>query len=225
MKALNAVGDILQYYDHDKLIPAYGFGAKVQYAPRQFVGDTMHAFALNGDAYRPDINGILGVQTAYWHALPYLFFHGPTNFSPIIQKVIDRARECEVSQYNQQYNVLLILTDGAISDMQNTIDTIVDGADLPISIIIVGVGDADFSPMEQLDADDAPLFSESKQKYMSRDIVQFVPFNQFAHDPMQLAKCTLAELPAQVVDFFLSKKIKPLPSQEAQRKAIQVMLQ
>lgn len=41
--------------------------------------------------------------------------------------------------------MLLILTDGQINDMQNTVDAIVAASDLPMSIIIVGVGAADFS--------------------------------------------------------------------------------
>jgi hypothetical protein len=42
---------------------------------------------------------------------------------------------------------------------------------LPLSIIIVGIGAADFDQMDQLDADDTPLFSRKLNKYMSRDIV------------------------------------------------------
>lgn len=42
------------------------------------------------------------------------------------------------------YNVLLILTDGIINDMQETIDLIVDMCDYPLSIIIIGVGDEKF---------------------------------------------------------------------------------
>ena len=34
----------------------------------------------------------------------------------------------------------MIITDGIINDMQATIDEIVRGSSLPISIIIVGVG-------------------------------------------------------------------------------------
>jgi hypothetical protein len=43
--------------------------------------------------------------------------------------------------------------------MQETIDEIVRGSSLPLSIIIVGVGDNDFSTMEILDADHEPLYS------------------------------------------------------------------
>lgn len=55
--------------------------------------------------------------------------------------------------------MLLILTDGVINDLQRTIDQIVRGSDLPLSVIIVGVGSADFDQMETLDGDVNPLFS------------------------------------------------------------------
>lgn len=38
-------------------------------------------------------------------------------------------------------------------DKQKTIDEVVRGADNPLSIVIVGVGKADFSAMDELDAD------------------------------------------------------------------------
>ena len=55
--------------------------------------------------------------------------------------------------------ILLILTDGIISDIEVTIDQIVRGSSLPLSIIIVGIGDADFNAMDRLDADFDPLYS------------------------------------------------------------------
>lgn len=64
-----------------------------------------------------------------------------------------------MSAYHQSYNILLIITDGVISDMPKTIDEIVRGSDLPLSIVIVGVGEADFDSMETLDADTNPLYS------------------------------------------------------------------
>lgn len=53
----------------------------------------------------------------------------------------------------------MIITDGIINDMQKTIDQIVRGSSLPLSIIIVGVGSDEFESMEILDADENPLFS------------------------------------------------------------------
>ena len=72
---------------------------------------------------------------------------------------------------NQQYSILLILTDGAITDMQNTTDQIVAASGLPLSIIIVGVGNFDFEEMVNLDADTNPLYSVQADCYQTRDIV------------------------------------------------------
>lgn len=55
--------------------------------------------------------------------------------------------------------------------MEKTIDEIVRGADLPLSIVIVGVGEADFDSMDVLDGDDEPLYSKKYKKYWARDIV------------------------------------------------------
>ena len=60
--------------------------------------------------------------------------------------------ECRLAMQIQpdknKYLILMIITDGVIHDMDETIRLIVKGADLPLSIIIVGVGNDDFSNME-----------------------------------------------------------------------------
>ena len=55
------------------------------------------------------------------------------------------------------YHVLLMLTDGCIHDMRETIDQIVEASKMPLSIIIIGIGDANFDNMDVLDADDVKL--------------------------------------------------------------------
>eukprot|EP00483_Globobulimina_turgida_P001647 UN01649 len=94
--------------------------------------------------------------------------------------------------------------------MQRSIDAVVDATRLPLSIIIVGVGDADFSNMDTLDADDEPLRHSRTRKYMERDIVQFVPFNEFKMKHMSaIAKETLEEVPGQVTSFMAMHNIQP----------------
>ena len=98
--------------------------------------------------------------------------YGPTNFAPIIDHV---ARIASTDQTGANYYVLLIITDGIITDMANTIRAIIAASYLPMSIIIVGVGDADFDAMDALDSDDALLSNGSSKA--QRDIVQFVPLS------------------------------------------------
>jgi copine 5/8/9 len=47
--------------------------------------------------------------------------------------------------------------DGVITDMGTTIRAIVKARDLPLSIVIVGVGNDDFKNMKILDGDDERL--------------------------------------------------------------------
>ena len=87
-----------------------------------------------------------------------------------------------------------------------------------MSIIIVGIGNADFGAMEFLDADRRGLSSGGV--FAARDIVQFVPFNKFlsSGDPrtanLRLAREVLAEVPKQFVGYMKLNNITPRPAQQ-----------
>ncbi|KAM4580837.1 copine-4 [Odontesthes bonariensis] len=209
LKALVAVGEICQDYDSDKMFPAFGFGAQI---PPDY--KVSHDFAVNFNEENPECAGIQGVVEAYQACLPKLQLYGPTNIAPIIQKVAKTASQEVHTKEAMQYFILLILTDGVITDMADTREAIVQASHLPMSVIIVGIGSADFSDMQMLDGDDGILRSPKGEPVL-RDIVQFVPFRNFKHaSPAALAKSVLAEVPNQVVDYYNSKGIKPkVPSE------------
>jgi copine 5/8/9 len=69
------------------------------------------------------------------------------------------------------YHVLLLLTDGVIHDMEETKQFIIDCAFLACSIIIIGVGNADFSAMVELDGDGDDVLTDSTGRKTPRDIV------------------------------------------------------
>jgi len=102
----------------------------------------------------------------------------------------------------------MILTDGIIVDMNQTIDALVEASFLPISVIIIGIGNADFSNMNTLDADEIPL-TNSKGVKACRDLVQFVPFNKFENNGKKLAAEVLEEIPRQVEEHFRAANIPP----------------
>jgi len=56
------------------------------------------------------------------------------------------------------YNVLLILTDGEIHDMPNTLRFLSALSSSPCSVIKVGVGEAEFSNMRKLYGDGPDKF-------------------------------------------------------------------
>nr|XP_037864384.1 copine-2 isoform X2 [Chlorocebus sabaeus] len=181
----------------------------------QLMFTVSHEFAINFNPTNPFCSGVDGIAQAYSACLPHIRFYGPTNFSPIVNHVARFAAQATQQQTAMQYFILLIITDGVISDMEETRHAVVQASKLPMSIIIVGVGNADFSAMEFLDGDSRMLRSHTGEE-AARDIVQFVPFREFRNAAKEtLAKAVLAELPQQVVQYFKHKNLPPTNSEPA----------
>lgn len=200
-KGILAVGSILELYDKDKKIPFYGFGAKW---PSNGLTSVSHCFPLTGNPGNPYADEISGVFKIYQNVLPLLELYGPTNFSPCIRAATDAVKQ---STGKFCYSVLLIITDGMISDATETVDALVEASNYPMSVIIVGVGNEDFTQMEYLDADKGGL--RGKYGAAKRDIVQFVEFNRFQGNVNSLGAAVLKELPGQISSYFRVSGIQP----------------
>lgn len=202
-QAITGVGKVLEYYDSDKKFPTWGFGGKV--GPKQGRPEHIsHCFALNGDDTNPECDRIEGILKAYRQSLLDVKLAGPTCFAPIIMASKEAAQR---HSSPPKYYCLLILTDGIIMDMKNTVRAIVEASRLPLSILIVGVGEENFKDMEFLDADKHVL--KSGDVRAERDIVQFVEFNRFRGDGEALASQLLHELPGQFLSYMRKREIWP----------------
>ncbi|OXB76078.1 UNVERIFIED_CONTAM: hypothetical protein H355_000177 [Colinus virginianus] len=220
LSAIWAVGQIIQDYDSDKMFPALGFGA--QLPPDWKVS---HEFAINFNPTNPFCSGVEGIVQAYSACLPHIRFYGPTNFSPIVNHVARFAAQATQQEAASQYFILLIITDGVISDMDETRHAVVQASKLPMSIIIVGVGNADFAAMEFLDGDNRVLRSHTGEEavhgdrhYNHRCIESraTAAFPLCLQAPKEtLAKAVLAELPQQVVQYFKHQNLPPINSEPA----------
>ena len=204
-KAIESCGSIIAFYDFDQLFPVYGFGG-IPNIPGNPFNKVSHCFNVNFQD-DPNIKGVNNIINAYRQSLSRVNLAGPTYFTPILEKVISEIRnDLENKQEENHYYVLLILTDGCINDMQQTCDIIVEASYLPLSIIIVGIGNADFSLMETLDGDQFPL-RNSRGELRKRDIVQFVKFDDFKKNNAidygtDLTEEVLKEIPTQVEEYY-----------------------
>ena len=105
--------------------------------------------------------------------------------------------------------VLCIFTDGGIHDLEETKELVVTLSSLPVSIIIVGIGDEDFSQMDVLDADSIVLV-DSKGRTAARDIIQFVKFDELKDlAEVEVSNTMMAEVPDQFVDYMVMNHILP----------------
>lgn len=114
--AIISVGEIIQDYDSDQLYPGFGFGGIVE-------GKISHKFHLNFNPQDASCAGIEGVLEAYRSAVRKVTLCGPTNFQPVIKNTIKYVKK---HADGQQYFVLLIITDGIITDMQETMEAVIE---------------------------------------------------------------------------------------------------
>ncbi|VDO04914.1 unnamed protein product [Rodentolepis nana] len=139
----------------------------------------------------------------------------PPNFAPLIKHVNEMAR---TSRDSSKYFVLLILTTGFVDDWVETQRAVIEASFLPISIIFIGVGGGQFEELLVLDQDFALL--KIGQEEACRDNVQFVEIRKFLRlaadgseeirwNKMGLAKEVLAELPTQMMSYFLKQRLLP----------------
>jgi len=197
-------------YDYDKMVPVYGFGAKPHF-PNLNSNEVLHCFPLTGDPNNSQVFGLEGLMDVYSKHLRLMEFSGPTFFAPLFREAMNVAQVNKM-QNNGVYTILLVLTDGEIHDMDKTIEMLFQMALLPISIIIIGVGNENFQNMETLDADNGLVNSRGQK--IARDLVQFVPFKKFSSNMELLSKEVLAEIPAQIVQYYVMHGIKPSQPQQ-----------
>ncbi|XP_031260118.1 E3 ubiquitin-protein ligase RGLG2 [Pistacia vera] len=191
-QAISIIGKTLAAFDEDNLIPCYGFGDASTHDQDVF-------------SFVPDegfCNGFEEVLSRYREIVPHLRLAGPTSFAP----VIDMAMTI-VEQSRGQYHVLLIIADGQVTrsvdtergqlspQEQKTVEAIVQASKLPLSIVLVGVGDGPWDMMKEFD-DNIPA--------RAFDNFQFVNFTEImsknheqSRKETEFALAALMEIPSQ----------------------------
>ncbi|PWA82956.1 Copine [Artemisia annua] len=191
-QAISIIGKTLAAFDEDNLIPCYGFGDASTHDQDVF-------------SFYPEercCNGFEEVLSRYKEILPHLKLAGPTSFAPVIEKAMTIVEETK-----GQYHVLVIIADGQVTrsvdtdpgrlspQEQKTVDAIVEASKLPLSIVLVGVGDGPWDTMKEFD-DNIPS--------RSFDNFQFVNFTEIMKKNVppirketEFALAALMEIPTQ----------------------------
>ena len=180
----------------------WGFGAK-------YSGEVRHIFQCGST---PTATGIDGVLNAYRSVFETdLTMSGPTNFLSVLKADAARAKKyynaatttTTTSSNNNKslnYCILLILTDGMVNDLESTQDFIRAYKDLPLSIIVVGIGRADFTEMHR--------WSNTASSNI-RGGFAFVEFRECEYDPLELSRKAMERVPHDVREYFLGSNMLP----------------
>ncbi|GAX73849.1 hypothetical protein CEUSTIGMA_g1299.t1 [Chlamydomonas eustigma] len=191
--AMSIIARTLQSFDDDGLIPAFGFGD-----------------ATTGDAgvfhfFRGGIpaQGLEALAYRYRELAPHVKLAGPTSFAPAIYQAMRT-----VCDSGGQYHILVIIADGQVTrptdtppnycskQERETIDAIVNASELPLSIVMVGVGDGPWDVMREFD-DRIP-----QRRW---DNFQFVNFTEIA--------AAYSSMPQRMETIFALRTLMEIPEQ------------
>ena len=203
--AIHKIATIYSAFEGEKDYAMWGYGAKIN-------GEQIRQPFLMGERLK-DADALIEAYDRNFAPDNTAFELGNNGYlKPVIQAGMYRA--IKNNQESQCYSTLVILTTGEISDVVDAIDVICAAAeDAPLSIVIIGVGNDDFQFVDLLlgYGDETGKLRHSNGVPITRELVNFVTFQEFNGNASQVVVESLREIPDQFVQFSTSSGIMPLP--------------
>ncbi|ETL41003.1 hypothetical protein L916_07933, partial [Phytophthora nicotianae] len=125
---ISVIGRVLEAFDDDNIIPAFGFGDLAT------KGNSCFPFTQGRGCH-----GFEEVLRRYNEITPTLKLSGPTNFAPVIKETIRAV------QKSGGYHILVIIADGQVTNEEDTRNAIVEASNWPICTLSMGFKPVCFS--------------------------------------------------------------------------------
>ena len=126
------------------------------------------------------------VLVRYNEMMKEVVLSGPTNFAPIIKRSMKHVEES-----GNKFHILVIIADGQMEDEGPTVDAIIEASKLPLSIILIAVGDGPWDIMKDFD-DHMP-----GRKFDNFQFVDFHSIIERRNPETAFALAALMEVPEQ----------------------------
>ena len=165
-KAILECGEVLDKYSKDHYYSVFGFGLK-------FEGQLTQCKNIN--ASNQKIHSLQKVVEEYDEFLNKIILSSPSSICPIIDKF---KEEIQKSSNPKSFNVLMIITDGCISDYKEVIDSVIEGQNLPMCINIIGIGAQPPKQMKRLNGDFGSI-KDSKGNRLERKVLNYFHLNDY----------------------------------------------
>jgi len=143
-----------------------------------------------------EANGIGDILNIYRSAIQQTFDMSLSkDWSVVISNAVDFARknqnDAHVSGVLRNYTVLLILSNEPVDNINATIDALHEAASVPLSVVVVGIGDSDFSEITQ------------SIKGVGNEIITFVNFHDDPGSMQKLGNIALFNVVHQLEHYFI----------------------
>ena len=177
----------------------YGYGAKIKET-----NEKPGFFSLNFDD--KSLYGFTEIEESYKKCLKKVSFCERDYLSPLIENIKNLIiKNNELNIYNIFF--LLISNPPVKEDYQKCIDLFISYTYLPLSVIVVGIGDKSFKEIKNLVSKNHKCSSEGIER--ARNNAYFVSMKDCNFNNEILKNKCLKEIPRQVAEFYTMNKTSP----------------
>lgn len=163
---IQSYGTMLCQYNDQQRFYVFAFGAMNK-------GVTSHCFPLTNRDLEETVYGFDGIMNIYRSTLPTIQLSSPRMLKPVIERATIMGRDGFMA--TNTYSIFVILTSGMGTDYQEMIDQIVESSNHAVSLIIIGIGNGDFSKFEIINDHDVVLVN-SEGREVKRRNTQFIMY-------------------------------------------------
>ena len=202
---IREAGNILIDYSQAKQIECYGFGGVCNF--ENFKKGISHFFPLSGILAETKATGVSGALEYYHQAVANVDPSGPIFLAFLLKEIIKKIQKIE--EEAKKYHVLLLAVTEDIHDIYDVIDLIIQiSYDLPISVIIIGMGDSPYKGFQRL-SEGSKLLRDKDGKVAKRECYQFVEVKKCGGSVNKAVQLGLGNVPYDIVEYFKMKGVNP----------------
>lgn len=188
---IQSIGGLVEQYSDDQICHGWGFSARIN---RQ----VCYSIPLCDENGKSELHSIHDLLNAYMAIFDKILFDKPILISPSTTAALNLVKG---EKDPHRYLVFLIMISDDPTDLNQFTDLLYQNQYEPISLIIVGLGEGDFSKTEEAFKAGMPIYN-SKGEEFDRDFVTFLKFNNFGSDDLtQLASTALFSIPDQAIHW------------------------
>jgi hypothetical protein len=201
---MNNFINLLAPYNEDEFFYIYGYGFQFKDNSKE----VKNMFPISQESDRPSVPK-KNIKSAYYKFLENIKFNNiKTNLDLIIKQLNEKIKE-DIDDYEvREYNVLLLFANNDITNEKEFYNEIILSSDLPISVVIIGLGKGPFTKLENVENNFMKLTDNNGNKAKRKNF-KFISFNKQGKNYQKTVKNSLIDIPDQMIEYLILKNINP----------------
>ena len=201
---MNNFINLLAPYNEDEFFYIYGYGFQFKDNSKE----VKNMFPISQESDRPSVPK-KNIKSAYYKFLENIKFNNiKTNLDLIIKQLNEKIKE-DIDDYEvREYNVLLLFANNDITNEKEFYNEIILSSDLPISVVVIGLGKGPFTKLENAENNFMKLTDKNGNK-AKRNNFKFISFKKQGNNYQKTVKNSLIDIPDQMIEYLILKNINP----------------